>query len=230
MSVNGTAAATCVGVAGGRDGFSGLAGERAWQWVEHLDSVAVTDGSVDSGLAATTCVGVSGGGGGVSRRHGCSYMCRCRRRRRWCQSTGRRACLAVGGALGVVGHRRQCVESGLATSTCVGIGGGGGGVSRLAGKRALWSVEHLDSVTVTDGSVESGPAATTCVDVGGGGGGVSRLAGERAWQCVEQMHSVAVTDGNVSRVELAATTCVGVSGGGGGVSRQHGCSHVCRCR
>ena len=100
---------------------------------------------------------------------------------------------------------------GTAAATCVGVGGGGGGVSRLAGKRALWSVEHLDSVTVTDGSVESGPAATTCVGVCGGGGGVSRWKAS-VLQSVDYLDTTAVASPTAMCRELNwLLPCVSVS-------------------
>jgi hypothetical protein len=70
------------------------------------------------------------------------------------------------------------VDSGSAATTCVGVGGGGGDISRRQ-VTALQLVEHMDAALVTVGSVESGSAAIACVGVGGLDGGVSRLQVDR---------------------------------------------------
>ena len=119
------------------------------------------------------------------------------------------------------------VDSGSAASSCVSVGGSGGGVSRLL-ETAVLDKSSVDSGSATASvsvSVEAAAVSTAaelppfCVAVSVEGIDIVRRPQSRVLQSAEHLEAAVVTDGSVDSGSSAAA-CVGVGGGGGGVHQR----------
>ena len=151
-------------------------------------------------------------------------MCQCQCRRRWCQPTAVER-TGVGGAL---------IESGSGAATCVGVGGGGAGVSRRQ-LRELESAEQLSTVDRMPPRVSvSGEEAAVSADSSG-----ESLSRRSTSTQLSSPMAVSTVDRLLPRrvsVSVVETSAVSADGSVESWRRRStcrqwiGCRHVCWCR